>query len=193
MKRLESAHLPTQFGDFDIIAFGTNKSDAMPHLALVSKALDVSKTIYLRMHSECMTGDVFGSVRCDCGEQLTYSMKYLAENGGILLYLRQEGRGIGLVNKLKAYNLQSEGLNTLDANTHLGFEPDERDYKAAVEILEDLGVQSVELLTNNPLKIEAIRNSSIEIVDRIPVIIEPQPDNEAYITTKQEKMGHLSS
>jgi len=192
MKRLESAHLPTQFGEFNIIAFGTDHSDAMPHLALVSKSLDLSKTINLRMHSECMTGDVFGSVRCDCGEQLDFSMQYLSDNGGILLYLRQEGRGIGLVNKLKAYNLQSDGLDTLDANTHLGFEPDQRDYQAAVEMLEDIGVQSVRLLTNNPLKIEAIRKSSIDIIDRIPVLIEPQADNKAYISTKQEKMGHLS-
>lgn len=193
MKRLESAHLPTQFGDFNIIAFGANESDAMPHIALVSTSFDPSQTTYVRMHSECMTGDVFGSVRCDCGEQLSYSMKYLSENAGILLYLRQEGRGIGLINKLKAYNLQSEGFNTLDANTHLGFEPDERDYQAAVEILESLGVKSVYLLTNNPLKIEAIKQSSIEIQDRVPVLIEPQPENQNYISTKQEKMGHFSS
>lgn len=193
MKRLESAHLPTQFGDFKIIAFGTDESDTMPHIAMVSTSFDPSLTTPVRMHSECMTGDVFGSVRCDCGEQLSYSMKYLSENAGILLYLRQEGRGIGLINKLKAYNLQSEGFNTLDANTHLGFEPDQRDYHSAVEILESLGVKSVHLLTNNPLKIEAIKQSSIEIKDRVPVLIEPQPENQNYISTKQEKMGHFSS
>ena len=192
MKRLESAQLPTKFGAFDIIAFGTDQSDAMPHLALVSKSLDLNQTISLRIHSECMTGDVFGSMRCDCGEQLAYSMQYLSDNGGILLYLRQEGRGIGLVNKLKAYNLQSEGLDTQDANTHLGFEPDQRDYDAAIKMLEDIGVQSVHLLTNNPLKIQAIKDSSIDIVERVPVLIKPHPENKDYIATKQEKMGHLS-
>jgi len=193
MKRLERAELPTQFGEFSIVAFGCDESDAMPHLALVSTKFDASNTTYVRIHSECMTGDVFGSKRCDCGEQLSYAMDYLSEKGGVLLYLRQEGRGIGLVNKLKAYNLQSDGLDTMDANTHLGFEPDERDYKAAVEMLEDLNIKSIYLLTNNPLKIEAIKKSSIEVIDRIPVLIQPQPDNEAYISTKQEKMGHLSN
>lgn len=192
MKRLESAHLPTQFGEFEIIAFGTNASDAMPHLALVSKSIDISKTVDVRVHSECMTGDVFGSVRCDCGEQLSYALQYLSDNGGVLIYLRQEGRGIGLINKLKAYNLQSDGLDTIDANTHLGFEPDQRDYQAAVSILEDLGVKAVRLLTNNPLKIEAIKDSSIKIEDRVPVVIAPQPENKGYISTKQERMGHFS-
>lgn len=193
MKRLERADLPTQYGDFHIVAFGGDESDSMPHLALVSNSFDASRTTYVRIHSECMTGDVFGSKRCDCGEQLSYSMKYLSEKGGILLYLRQEGRGIGLINKLKAYNLQSDGLDTMDANTHLGFEPDARDYRAAVEMLEDLKVKSIFLLTNNPLKIEAIRNSDIEILDRIPILIEPQPENATYMSTKQEKMGHLRS
>ena len=136
MKRLERAQLPTKYGDFDIIAFGCDESDAMPHLALVSTKLNPKSTVYVRIHSECMTGDVFGSKRCDCGEQLSKSMQYLSDKGGVLLYLRQEGRGIGLVNKLKAYNLQSQGFNTLDANTHLGFDPDERDYRAAVNMLE---------------------------------------------------------
>ena len=193
MKRLSRAQLPTKYGNFSIVAFGSDEADIMPHLALVSASFNPDNTTYIRIHSECMTGDVFGSVRCDCGEQLAYSMDYLSKNGGILLYLRQEGRGIGLINKLKAYNLQTNGLDTLDANTHLGFEPDERDYKSAVEMLEDLKVKSVYLLTNNPLKIEAIKNSTIEVVDRIPVLIEPQADNAEYITTKQKKMGHLRS
>ena len=193
MKRLERAHLPTQYGDFHIVAFGGDESDSMPHLALVSTSFDAQKSTYVRIHSECMTGDVFGSKRCDCGEQLAYSMQYLSEKGGILIYLRQEGRGIGLINKLKAYNLQSDGLDTMDANKHLGFEPDARDYEAAVEMLEDLKVKSVYLLTNNPLKMEAIRNSDIEILDRVPILIAPHPENANYISTKQEKMGHLSS
>lgn len=145
----------------------------------------------VRIHSECMTGDVFHSRRCDCGEQLAKAIEMAAENGGVVIYLRQEGRGIGLINKLKAYNLQDTGLNTADANTHLGFDVDGRQYDLAVEILNDLGIRRIHLLTNNPLKIEAIEHSDIEIVSRIPLVIEPKKENHSYLKTKRELMGHL--
>lgn len=163
----------------------------MPHIAFVAKGLDPSKPVAVRIHSECMTGDVFGSRRCDCGEQLEASLHIAAERGGVVIYLRQEGRGIGLINKLKAYNLQDQGLNTAEANTHLGFDVDARQYDCAVFILQDLGIQQVELITNNPVKVEALRRSPIEVVGRIPIVIPPQADSRGYLQTKQDLMGHL--
>jgi len=163
----------------------------MPHIALVAEGFDPAQPVAVRIHSECMTGDVFGSRRCDCGEQLDASLHIAAEHGGVVIYLRQEGRGIGLINKLKAYNLQDLGLNTADANTHLGFDVDARQYDCAIYILQDLGIQQVELITNNPVKVEALRRSPIEVVGRIPIIIPPQPDSRLYLQTKQDLMGHL--
>lgn len=163
----------------------------MPHIALVSEGFDPSKPVAVRIHSECITGDVFASRRCDCGEQLVGSLHIAAERGGVVIYLRQEGRGIGLINKLKAYNLQDLGLNTADANTHLGFDVDARQYDAAIYILQDLGIQQVELITNNPAKVEALRRSPVEVTGRIPLIIPPQPDSRFYLQTKQDLMGHL--
>ncbi len=163
----------------------------MPHIAFLAEGFDPAKPVAVRIHSECMTGDVFGSRRCDCGEQLEASLKIAAEKGGVVIYLRQEGRGIGLINKLKAYNLQDLGLNTVEANTHLGFDVDARQYDCAVFMLQDLGIQQIELITNNPLKVEAMRRSPLEVVGTIPIIIPPQPDNQQYLQTKQDLMGHL--
>jgi len=148
--------------------------------------------LLVRLHSECLTGDVFGSRRCDCGEQLEESMRLLREQGrGVLLYLRQEGRGIGLANKISAYALQDEGLDTVQANLALGLPEDARDYRAAAEMLLDLGVRRAAVLTNNPAKIEGLRRHGVEVVERLPVRVEPNPHNLTYLRTKQEKMGHI--
>lgn len=190
VQRLAKTKLPTEFAEFDMIAF-ENEQGEQPHLALVLG--DVSKTAPLiRIHSECMTGDVFGSKRCDCGQQLNDSMKAIADEGsGILIYLRQEGRGIGLVNKLRAYALQDQGVDTVDANTKLGFGEDEREYHQAIKMLEDLGVNSVRLMTNNPLKLNAFDGTGIDVArcDTLqPVYVESNKD---YLNTKVERMGHL--
>lgn len=191
MKRQAEANLPTEWGEFEIIAYSDNENDWMPHLAMISKNTDLSKTVNIRIHSECITGDLFHSKRCDCGKQLDAAMKYIHENGGVLLYLRQEGRNIGIINKLKAYNLQDKGLNTAEANIELGFPADARDFKIAVEILEDLGIQSVNLLTNNPEKISFIKDSSIKLVHRIPLEINPEKENLEYLKTKKDFFGHF--
>lgn len=191
MQRQAAAFLPTHWGNFEIIAYADTPDDPAPHVAMVHEAFDPSKTVLVRIHSECMTGDLFGSHRCDCGEQLDQALHLAAERAGVVIYLRQEGRGIGLINKLKAYNLQDEGLNTADANTHLGFEVDARQYDLAVQIMIDLGIRSIRLLTNNPLKIEAIVHSDIEIAGREPLIISPRKENLNYLETKRLLMGHL--
>ena len=191
MQRQVAAHLPTDWGNFNIYAFADSEDELTPHLVLAHTNMDVSKPVLLRIHSECMTGDMFHSRRCDCGEQLGKALELAAEQKGAVIYLRQEGRGIGLINKLKAYNLQDKGLNTADANTHLGFEVDARQYDIAVEIMKDLGIRQIYLLTNNPQKIEAIEHSEIEIVGRVPLIIEPKKENHSYLKTKRELMGHL--
>lgn len=191
MKRQAEANLPTEWGEFEIIAYSENENDWMPHLAMISKNTDLSKTVNIRIHSECITGDLFHSKRCDCGKQLDAAMKYIDENGGVLLYLRQEGRNIGIINKLKAYNLQDKGLNTAEANIELGFPADARDFKIAVEILEDLGIQSVNLLTNNPEKISFIKDSSIKLIHRIPLEINPEKENLEYLKTKKDFFGHF--
>ena len=189
--RQAEAVIPTPWGSFNMIAYSAHSDDWMPHIAMVHEDFNPSEPVLVRIHSECMTGDLFGSKRCDCGEQLDKAMDMTAARGGILIYLRQEGRGIGLINKLKAYNLQDTGLDTIDANIHLGLEVDARHYDLAVEILKDLNVRAICLLTNNPNKIEAIEKSSIEIVKRVPLIIEPKAENWNYLHTKQKYMGHL--
>jgi len=189
--RQSGTTIPTPWGEFKMIAYADVKGEKMPHLAMVHKDFDPSKPVLLRMHSECLTGDLFGSKRCECGEQLDYAMKKAAENGGVVIYLRQEGRGIGLINKLKAYNLQDKGFNTVEANTHLGLEIDSRDYEAAVTIMKDLQINSVDLMTNNPLKIKAIESSDIKVRKRVPVIIPPKRENYGYLKTKEEVMGHM--
>jgi GTP cyclohydrolase II len=191
MQRQVQAFLPTDWGNFNIIAYAMSPDDLTPHVALVHENLDTSQPVLVRIHSECMTGDVFHSRRCDCGEQLDRALELATEQGGVVIYLRQEGRGIGLINKLKAYNLQDKGFDTATANTHLGFEVDARQYDLAVEILHDLGIQQIRLLTNNPLKIEALENAGIEVLSREPLIIEPKKENAAYLRTKRELMGHL--
>lgn len=190
-KRQASAHIPTRYGPFQMYAYSHQPNDQMPHVALAADGFDPSKPVPVRIHSECMTGDVFGSRRCDCGEQLDAALRLCAEKGGVVIYLRQEGRGIGLINKLKAYNLQDIGYNTIDANTHLGFDADARQYECALFILKDLGIREVELITNNPDKVEALRKSDIALTGRIPLIIPAQPDNRDYLRTKQDLMGHL--
>ncbi len=163
----------------------------MPHLALVSERTDFDKAVPVRVHSECMTGDVFGSLRCDCGEQLEESLRLTGQQGGVVVYLRQEGRGIGLLNKMKAYNLQDEGMNTAEANLHLGYDIDERDYGLAVTILKDLNIRTILLMTNNPEKIKSLSEAGIVVEKRLPLEIKPHRENYAYLRTKQELMGHL--
>lgn len=191
MKRQAEAEIPTEWGYFNMCAYAEDDVEKMPHLALVHESFNGEGPIYVRIHSECLTGDIFGSKRCDCGEQLVESLKIASEKGGVVIYLRQEGRGIGLINKLKAYNLQDEGLNTVDANVHLGHEVDAREYQVAVEILQDLGISKINLMTNNPLKIQALDESPIEVVSRIPIIIKAQEENYNYLKTKKDLMGHL--
>lgn len=185
-----SANLPTAYGAFTIIAFDMG-NDCQPHLALVHEECNKLKTVPVRLHSECLTGDVFKSKRCDCGEQLDLSLKYLAMHKGVLIYLRQEGRGIGLINKLKAYNLQDEGLDTFDANEHLGFQPDERDFSIAIEILEKLGITDIDLITNNPDKMEIFEGSAVRLHKRIALSVTVNNENERYLMAKRNMKGHL--
>ncbi len=191
LSKQAEALMPTSWGNFRMVAFATDDETWMPHIAMVHENFDPEKTTLVRVHSECITGDLFHSKRCDCGEQLDKALQLTAQEGGIVVYLRQEGRGIGLINKLKAYNLQDVGLNTIDANVHLGLEVDARDYGIAVEMLCALGVKKINLLTNNPEKIEALESSPIEIESRIPLVVEPHDGNLNYLKTKKENMGHL--
>lgn len=191
MKKQSEAMIPTPNGDFRMIAYAENTENKMPHVVLVHSDLMDSEDVVIRIHSECLTGDLFGSKRCDCGEQLRRSLEIIGEEKGILIYLRQEGRGIGLINKLKAYELQDKGMNTIDANIHLGFEPDERDYEVASEILKDLGINSVRILTNNPEKVSGINDYGIVVSERLPLVIKPSIENKAYLQIKSDLMGHL--
>jgi 3,4-dihydroxy 2-butanone 4-phosphate synthase/GTP cyclohydrolase II len=177
-------------GDFDMTVF-SNELDNREHFALIKTSLYNNQVPLVRIHSECITGDVFGSCKCDCGSQLQQSLSLIAKEGGVLVYLRQEGRGIGLANKLKAYALQEQGLDTVDANVALGLPVDNRDYAVAFQILKHLGIEVVRLLTNNPFKVEAIKKYGIQVSERIPLTIEPNNENRAYLKTKQEKLGHI--
>ena len=191
IERLTDAQLPTQYGEFRVIAY-QSVLDGREHVALVKGSVSGKTNVLVRMHSECMTGDVFNSKRCDCGEQLAAAMRRIQEEGqGAIVYLRQEGRGIGLANKLKAYRLQDEGFDTVEANEELGFKPDLRDYGIGAQILLDLDLHSIRLLTNNPRKIVGLDGYDIEVTGREPLQVEPGEHNERYLDTKRSKMGHI--
>lgn len=189
-KKLAQTKLPTRYGNYMMIAFESGFPD-FPHIAMVKGSISKENTTNVRIHSECLTGDLFHSVRCDCGEQLDASFEFFEKNGGIILYLRQEGRGIGIIKKMEAYNLQNKGMNTIEANHALGFHTDQRDFGIAIEILEELGVNKINLLTNNPEKIKAFEKSLITVVKRIPLEINARKENKDYLKTKKIGMGHL--
>lgn len=192
LTRTEEAMLPTRQGKFRIIAF-TDPATGLDHLAVVSGKTSGRHGVLVRIHSECLTGDVLGSMRCDCGQQLDLALERIAEQDGIVIYLRQEGRGIGLANKVRAYRLQDEGRDTVDANLDLGLLADGRDYRLAATILQELDVACVRLMTNNPAKVTALESAGIEVVAREPHEIPPNPDNRAYLATKRDRLHHALS
>ena len=186
----EEADLPTDYGHFRIIPF-RQKSNGLEHVALFKGSWEKDEPVLVRMHSSCATGDIFGSKRCDCGEQLHRAMQLIEKEGkGVVVYLLQEGRGIGLMNKIAAYKLQEQGLDTVDANIHLGFDPDLRDYGVGAQILRELGVSKIKLITNNPVKRVGLEGYGLEIVDNVPIEVTPNKYNERYLHTKKERMGH---
>jgi 3,4-dihydroxy 2-butanone 4-phosphate synthase/GTP cyclohydrolase II len=191
IKRQASAHLPTKYGDFEIIVY-TNSIDNYEHVALVKGHISPDEPVLVRVHSSCLTGDILGSLRCDCGDQLHTAMKMVEKVGkGVILYMQQEGRGIGLSNKIKAYKLQDEGYDTVEANEKLGFKADLRNYGIGAQMLVDVGVRKMRLMTNNPKKIVALRGYGLEVVERVPIEIEPNDVNRCYLSVKKTKMGHI--
>ena len=191
IKRVAEASLPTKYGDFLSIAY-KSAIDPDEHVALVRGELDGDQPVLVRVHSECLTGDVFHSLRCDCGEQIDLAMKAIADEGrGVFLYMRQEGRGIGLHNKIRAYALQDQGFDTVEANEALGFDSDIRDYGIGAQILADLGVRNIRLLTNNPRKVIGLEGYGLQVVETVPILAKPNPRNAKYLETKRKKMGHL--
>ena len=191
IRRVAEASLPTRYGDFLAVAY-KSAIDPDEHVALIRGELDGDRPVLVRVHSECLTGDVFHSLRCDCGEQIDLAMKAIAdESRGVFLYMRQEGRGIGLHNKIRAYALQDQGLDTVEANEALGFESDIRDYGIGAQILADIGVRNIRLLTNNPRKVIGLEGYGLQVVETVPIVCKPNPRNRRYLETKREKMGHL--
>ena len=191
VERVADAKLPTRYGDFVTVAY-SSVVDADEHIALVMGVIDPDEPTLVRVHSQCTTGDIFGSLRCDCGPQMDMALEAIATEGkGIFLYMRQEGRGIGLHNKIKAYALQDNGLDTVEANAELGFAPDLRWYGIGAQILADLGVRKIRLLTNNPKKVVGLEAYGLELIDRVPVLVPPNPENQHYLDTKRSKMGHM--
>lgn len=193
VERGEQVVLPTQFGDFKIIPF-KQKSNGIEHVALIKGEWEPNEPILTRVHSSCMTGDVFGSMRCECGDQLHKAMEMIEKEGkGVIVYMMQEGRGIGLFNKIAAYKLQDQGLDTVEANLHLGFNPDERDYGVGAQILSNLGVTKMKLMTNNPVKRVGLEGYGLEVTQVIPLEVEPNQYNQKYMKTKRDRMGHKLS
>jgi 3,4-dihydroxy 2-butanone 4-phosphate synthase/GTP cyclohydrolase II len=191
IQRVAEAKLPTPYGEFTVIAY-KSRTDPDEHLALVMGDVATDEPVLVRVHSQCLTGDVFRSLRCDCGEQINMAMQKIAEEGrGVVLYMRQEGRGIGIHNKIKAYALQDKGMDTVEANVELGFAPDLRDYGIGAQILADLGVRNMRVMTNNPKKISGLESYGLKIAETVPITTEPNKYNRNYLKTKQKKMGHL--
>jgi 3,4-dihydroxy 2-butanone 4-phosphate synthase/GTP cyclohydrolase II len=190
IKRIISVDLPTEHGDFDLVAYKQINTD-QEHIALVKGTWDIGEPVLTRVHSSCITGDIFGSCRCDCGPQLSASMDMIEKEGkGVIVYMNQEGRGIGLINKLKAYKLQEQGLDTVEANLQLGFKMDQRDYGVGAQILRDLGVKKMRLMSNNPQKRTGLVGYGLEIVENVPIQIKANKHNKKYLDTKRDKMGH---
>ncbi|CAD7813487.1 GTP cyclohydrolase-2 [Chryseobacterium aquaeductus] len=191
LKVQAQSNIPTDFGMFTVFAFSENENDWSPHLVWVAEKTDFNETVNVRFHSECITGEVFHSRKCECGQQLDAAMKFTSENGGIIIYLRQEGRNIGIINKLKAYALQEQGFDTVEANLRLGLPADGRDFGVAIEMLKILNVSSVNLLTNNPEKLKSFENSGIVLNKRIPLEIDSNVTNASYLLKKKDYFGHL--
>lgn len=182
------ANMPSKYGKFKIRAY---KEGYQEHLAIFTENFEKQESPLVRIHSECLTGDTLGSIKCDCNNQLHKALKLIAIEGGLVIYHRQEGRNIGLLNKINAYALQDQGRNTIEANVELGFAPDQRTYAVVKEIFNDFGLKKIRLLTNNPTKVDVVEGLNIEITERVPVIIDPNPHNEGYLKVKKEQMGHI--